>query len=610
MIFTEQTAAELVQKVVNLDDQGKPWHLHKENLTDQKKYQFNPIFWEALDLYRRIRVHFDGKFPAFLFEERAPRESQEEFEYRKKIYKAITKAWMGRALGAVARVWNDKNYMVEWYEKSDEEYFNQDYPKYGNIWAYFEQVVTVEKLKDPNAVIAHRPSGIPTTEDGEVDQTKKVEPVAVIYHCDQVIKYVEEDYCLILLNEKAPIVYDKQVRYEGRIFELYDTVNIWRITQTSKNGDQVQTFEVTSYYKDTHGLGYLPVVKLKGTPLQREEEILYESYFAGAIPSLECALLDQSTLQMVKYAFAFPHMWEYTDECSNTDCNNGLIDSQDKEGNYIKITCPTCKGTGQQATGPLARYLIRLSDGTGNQKQNVPTPPIGFETPPTEILNFMRTEVKEALNEAYTILNLDVSNSNVKGSDTALGKQIDREEFFSFLMRFSNELFETLEFSIKTIGILRNGKKDFEMPAINRPTNFTIRDDQELTEELANVNIPDFARRKILKAYNNSRFINDATAEKMFNVISRLDKHITKSTDEILRLAAANLITKRDVLIHFNIQGWIEDILVEEPDFLDKEFSEITDVIYGNALSEIDLLKAESATRTISNRVPDILSVA
>lgn len=606
MIFTEQTAAELVQKVVKLDDKGTPWHLHKENLTDQKKYQFNPIFWEALDLYRRIRVHFDGRFPAFLFEERAPRESQEEFEYRKKIYKAITKAWMGRALGAVARVWNDKNYTVEWYEKSDEEYFNQEYPKYGNIWAYFEQVVTVEKLKDPNAVIAHRPSGIPTTEDGEVDQTKKVEPVAVIYHCDQVLKYVEEDYCLILLNEKAPIVYDKQVRYEGRIFELYDAVNIWRITQTSKNGDTVQTFEVTSYYKDTHGLGYLPVTKLKGTPLQREEEILYESYFAPAIPSLESALLDHSTLQMVKYAFAFPVKWQYTDECGNKECNNGLVNGFDKEGNSIQVTCGVCKGTGRSAGGPLAHYEIALSNQDGSLKQSVPTPPAGFITPETAIMEFLWKQVTEYLQSGYSILNLEVSNSFAKGDDTALGKQIDREEFFSFLMRFSNELFETLEFSIKTIGILRNGES-YQPPAINRPTNFTIRDDQELTEELANVNIPDFARRKILKAYNNSRFINDRQAEKMFNVISRLDKHITKSTDEILRLAAAGYITKRDVLLHYNLQAWIESILIEEPDFLDRDFeSEIKDTI--DQLIDVELGLLNVPQRTIANNVPDILT--
>lgn len=606
MIFNDLSAAQLAIDVVKLDDQGKPWHLNKDKA--DKIPQFNPIFWEALDLYKRIRVHFDGRFPAFLFEERAPRESVEEFEYRKKIYKAITKAWMGRALGAVARGWNDKNFTVEWYEKSDEEYFNKEYPKYGNIWAYFEQVVTVEKLKDPNAVIAFRPSGIPTTAEGEVDQTKKVDPVAVIYHCDQVIKYVEEDYCLILLNEKAPVKTSQGIVYEGRIFELYDTQNIWRIVQTSKNSDKTQTFDVTSYYRESHGLGYLPVKKLKGTPLQREEEILYESYFAPAIPSLESALLDHSTLQMVKYAFAFPVKWQYTDECSNKDCNGGFISDYDKEGNSIKVTCGACKGTGKSSGGPLAHYEIALSNQDGSLKQSVPTPPAGFITPETAIMEFLWKQVTEYLQSGYSILNLEVSNSFVKGNDTALGKQIDREEFFSFLLRLYNELFETLEFSIKTIGILRNGE-GYEEPAINRPTNFTIRDDQELTEELANDNIPDFARRKILKAYNNSRFINDATAEKMFNVISRLDKHITKSTDEILRLSAAGLITKRDVLIHFNIQGWIEDILAEEPDFLDREFSEITDVIFGNALTEIDLLKAESASRTIGSNVPDLLTV-
>lgn len=510
---------------------------------------------------------------------------------------------MGRALGAVARGWNDKNFTVEWYDKSDEEYFNEDYPKYTNIWAYFEQVVTVEKLKDPNAVIAFRPSGIPTTEEGEVDQTKKVEPVAVIYHCDQVIKFVEDDYCLILLSEKAPIKTQAGVVYEGRIFELYDRENIWRITQTSRNGDKEQTFDVTSYYRESHGLGYLPVKKLKGTPLQREEEILYESYFAPAIPSLESALLDHSTLQMVKYAFAFPVKWQYVDECTNKDCNDGFV----WEGEN-KVVCPACKGSGKSRSGPLAVYDIALKNIDGSVQQSTPTPPTGYIAPETAILEFLWKQVTDYLQSGYSILNLEVSNSFVKGTDTALGKQIDREEFFSFLLRLYNELFETLEFSIKTIGILRNGA-EYEPPAINRPTNFTIRNDQELTDELANDNIPDFARRKILKAYNNSRFINDGQAEKMFNVISRLDKHITKSTDEILRLASAGYITKRDVLLHYNLQAWIESILIEEPDFLDRDFeSEIKETISDLIDAEMSLL--DVPPRTIGNQVPDLLSVA
>lgn len=586
MIFTDQTALDLIKEVAATD---KAWHLNREESDPKKIPSFNPIFSEALEFYRRIRVHFDGRFPDFLFRERAPRESSEEFEYRKKIYKAITKAWMGRALGAVARVWNDKNFTIKWDEKSDQEYFEGEFPRYGNIWAYFEQVVTPEKLKDPNAVICFKPAKLP---DNESD---KVEPVGVIYHCDQVIRFEDESYCLVLLGERSMIKKGTRNVQEGRVYELYDRENIWRIIQTSEAGNKKE-FEVVPMYQGGHGLDWLPAQKLKGTPLQREDEVLYESYFAGAIPSLEAALLDHSTLQVIKYAHAFPRMWQYVDKCPNPNCKSGRVEGTDDQGNFRWDECTQCEGSGKSIGSPLKVIEIALQDQHGNQKPSLPSDPIGKLEPETGVMEFLWKQIVEYLQTGYSILNIEVSNSFARGDDTALGKQIDREEFFSFLLRFSNELFELLEFAFKTIGALRND--GYVPPSIQRPTNFTIRNDEELTKELSNKDIPDFARRRILQSFNNARFINDIQAEKIFSLIYRLDKLLTKSDDQIGMLLARGIVSKKQVVLHEFIASYIEDIIKEEPKFLDQSYSEQTDVLLG--LAETDVPKEA----TIASRIP------
>lgn len=562
---------------------------------------FNPIYVESVEMADKVRVHADGTFPDLLFKEKAPNESIKEFEYRKAIYKARTKAFWHKALGVVNRIWNRNNFQIDGFEDKPKfdndgqrasEYFNDDYPQYNSIESYFESVVTDWKLKDPNAVLAVKPRMLPFMEDenGDLidDQTELIDPVAIIYSSEQLIKYTEDVSAMILLREKSVVDVGTIKKKIGLIFEVYDEVNIWRLVQVGEQKDF--RFEFILYYE--HNLGYLPVWKLRGKPLQREEEALFQSYFFPAVPNLDASALNYSNLDISIYTSVFPHKWEMVERCTAQGCVNGLKTFDQKE-----IECEICAGSGfKSISSSLGTMQVQMPTALNDSSKDVPTPPFGFVSPDPKILEFLMEMIETDIINAFTFMNIDISGDKVKASDTALGKMIDREELFSFLLTMSNELFALLKLAVNAIGEMRYGE-DFQEPNIKPPVTFAIRNEMELIEEMklakeAGLPLPAF--KKLLMEYLAKRFNNDVNLEKMLNLVAFTDTLMTSTEQEILMKLNSGSIAKWEAILHKDIYMFIE----EDPEILERELPEAKLELIGKAQAKLALI-APSATNDI-----------
>jgi hypothetical protein len=603
-MFDEQEIQAKVDEVIqiSLDHENAFKKLFKKDSEHMGGHpDYNPVYKRSVELEEEMETHMEAKhFPEKLFKSKAPNENPEEFNYRKSIYQPVTKPFMNRAFRTINRIWNDSNYTIgNWKEEDHKEYFEVQYPKHKSIVAFFRSVVTKFKLRDPNGVIAVKPRKIPTLKDKDgnlvADQSKLIEPTAVLYESEQVILFEEDQFALIELREKSLVKHSQSMEKSGRIFEFYDENNIWRIEQVGKKTDY--QFEYTIYYE--HNLGKLPVTKLKGEPCESEDNYtVYESYLMPAIPNLNIALYNHNTLEMSITNDAFPQRWEYVDPCNYEGCEGGYITYDSDK----KSACPSCKGTGHtERHSPLGVKQVYIGDRLTQGAENLSMPPAGYIAPDTATLEFRHTKYLKDVEQAFAFLNIDVSNSNVKpGEETATGKRIDREELFSFLLLISNELFDLLDQTIDVIGKMRYGT--FEGPEITKPVDFSIRSNEELIQEMVDAKaafVPDIIIQKQLKEYALNRFNTSHEVTKFLDIVFKVDRLLTLTQQDIVLQKTIGAVINWEVILHTSIYTFLEQLLVEDPKFLELEFAEQKTKLEQKAKDKEAEVKAASPAPTL-----------
>lgn len=573
---------------------------------DTKPINFSDGYVDAIEYRERIAVHSDEDFfPEKLYTNRSPNQTQKELDYVKANHKAITYRVWDKFKSTINRIWNDKNWSItswgdvdsKYNSEPPQEYFEQEYPMFGSLEMYFKDIVTDIKEKDPNGVLVHYPYEIPVTynEAGEaiLDDAKLIEPVAHIYGCDRVIDFKESKYCLIELPEKITVTDKTGNKYDGLVYEFYDDVAIYRIEQTGDKKDY--DFEV--YVLWEHGLNYLPCKKLKARPKVKDKCILYKSHFAPACEDLDLALLDAANLMIAKNRHVFPKFWEYASKCEYDNgqekCDKGIIyGPEGKQHN-----CPSCGGSGfAKSLSPFDTIQIPVPDRLNPNA--VTGQPAGYIQPEIATPELLVKEVERHTNNGLSILNLNKSNSDVKGSETALGKQIDREEMFSFLLSISTQVFDLFDFSLKTIQKMRYGV-NAEPPTLAYPKNFAIRNEEDLTIEIANAKekgLPDIIIRELIEEYMVTRFSAQESIKKIIDLVFYTDRLATLSSLEIANKKASGAVANWEDILHTSIYTFIEQALKEDESFKDKEQGEQAEILINMAKN----LDSEMSKKTLN----------
>ncbi len=580
-MLEEKTISKLVN---NIADKLK----RKRGAIDPKDFSAN--YQTAVDIQQQIAVHCKAKnFPEKLMRAKAPNETTQELQYRKDNFEPITKPYWDRGLNALNRIWAEQNYSLTFKDVELQDYFLKQFPIYGSVLTYFKTIVTHYKINDPNALLVLDIGEIPMVEDDgelEVDQSQELSPMCKIYSSDKVLYFDRDEYVLFLGDDNSSVLRTDKPELTGYVFYLLTTTSLYRIYQYGKKTDY--TFKYYEVYQ--HNLGYVPARRLGGKQLSESQadDMIYESYFMPAIPNLNKALKLDSTLDISINKMAYPVRAYYEAPCTNPSCNNGKmpvydptnVDAmQDVPTAAMLKDCPTCGGRGSVMGFSPSRDYVHTPRGGFNNEQQIPFPGFTYISPDPTILEFNETKITTDIEKAFMFMNIDVSlngtNTTTGDFKTATQSKIDRDELFSFLLIISEELFSLLQFSIDTIIKLR-----YPTGAANtgytlcRPVTFEIRSLNELTTEIQTAqasNAPDAVMRELLKEYVTLRFSAAKNLDTILQAVFYCDPLVTKSNPDIVTLRTQALISPLDAILHVHIFHFLEQKLIEDPNYLSKK---------------------------------------
>lgn len=524
---------------------------------------FNPIYKETIKKHDRIAIHSQGIFPYEILKSKAPNQSPDEWEYQQGLYEPYTSSAWNRAKNKTKIIANKQNYSITGWDEEQKTYFYADYPTYHSLVSYFFDIVRDAKIDFPNKLLVIKPLYIPGewTEEGQfiVDQSELISPVAVIVDEERIICYKENDYALILSEDKSKYVINNKEK-DGLIFEFYDKDSIWHIIQVGESDNNKPIFEFVEVYQ--HNWGYVPARKLGGKPVMiKDNMVLYDSWFADAVADLNDVIRLSSNLMMSTYKLAFPIIIAVVDHCNYQDengnsCNGGKLF---KDGKYV--SCPSCNGTGKQSShSPTGVYEIAATRGIG-QDNNLPmSPPVQFAAPDSSILEYTKNQIEDKKKSAFSF----IYETDEATSKTATGAQLEKEEFHSFLLHFSNELFDLLEFTIEGIGYMRYGDS-FVTPQISRPQFFNFRTNSDITVEIGEAiknNVPQPYIKQLVDESADTRFNSKKRASDETYWAMAIDRLWAKTTTEVRAMVGVTC-TKAEAIVHDSFSTLLSEVIDE-----------------------------------------------
>jgi hypothetical protein len=556
---------------------------------------FNPIYADSVLHHYRIAVHNElDVFPYMILKAKAPNQSPDEWDYQRGLYKSYSNSTWERAKNKTKIVANDQNYSISGWDEEQKDYFYTDYPHYHSLVSYMFEIVRDRKINYPNQVLLVKPAFIPGdyNEDGEfiIDDTQEISPIVTIIDEEKVVQCTD-DYLLIITQTSCHYKSGDHDYYDGLAFEFYDENTIWEIRQTGWDAQHSPVFDYRIIYE--HNWGVLPAKKLGGKPVKVEDgNMLFHSHFISAVPDLESVIQLSSNLDMSLFKLGFPIIIAVVDKCSYKDhasgepCRNGKVFISTEP-----ITCPSCHGSGKANNhSPTGVYEIAATVGN-NQENNLPmTPPVQFAAPSSDILTHLASLIKDKKQSAFSnLFDTDPAKSN-----TATGAALEKEEWYSFITQFSNELFSLMEFAIEGIGFMRWGDA-FVKPTIRKPTSFNVRDISQITVEIGDANKNNMTasyKQALNKEAVSLRFGTSETEEKKNNLIYRIDRLWDKTTLEVRGMVNVTC-TKLDAIIHDSINTFIDNAAADNEGFWGMEFSQQKQIIIELANAELIKLAPE-----------------
>ena len=331
-----------------------------------------------------------------------------------------------------------------------------------------------------------------------------------------------------------------------------------------------------------------------------DSELLYESYFAPALPHLNEAIIVHSTNKSVRNKVSYPIRAYYEQKCNSC---NGYKTVDDGKGGMK--SCSTCSGTGQLKFSWGRDYVHELPTTTNNTGvDQVPFPGIGYVSPDGTIITQNEEVIDKWIENAFTFVNIDVSVSKLKGvnsNPTATSSKIDREELFVFMLQISNELFHLLD---KFVAACYKVRYNTDSPVvIDPPTSFELTATAELSTELSEAkkwNMPDIALGELTVNYMAQRFSQKDNIATITKVAQYCDGLFTKDTPDIQILLTSGVVQKWQAVLHTFCYTYIEEELLKDPKFLEKDLQEIKDILIGRAKADVTSNQPNSAANIIA----------
>jgi len=543
------------------------------------------MYQTCCDCADAMAIHIYGDKPIKLLERTRPREPEEVMRYRIENYEPTTKATATKGISILNKIFNPWLYEIKWKEQTTngkklQDYTLEYYPDFNSIVKFMSEAGMKRMIADPNGVIAIRPDELPETE------MQMVEPEIYLYGSKS-IWWKDEDSYIIFLKSDKPSGANGAKKGEVFYFTYYDADFVIDFTAQAVTQKNLETIVLSSY---SHSFSEIPVWALQGEAQSTDSGNNYfVSFFEAALPFWNMAITHESDLTASYINHLFPQKIEITSECDyvfeDQRCNNGKIPNAEGKPK----TCPSCQGTGlKRVTGPFGVYQVSSDKLQGSDLKGMV--PVQYATVPVEPTKMLEVRVDRLHERGLEALNMDIVN-DIGENQSGVAKVIDRGELYDFLYKVASVVFDTHLTNIYyfmnkyMFGVVdSNPGRDIEknLPEISKPVKFDISSTPELTAEYkmakdAEVN-PEYLRQKQI-ALISKEFANNPDLKRKLILIVELDPLPGLTVEEADQLFTTGVISKEDATLHFQMSKFINQALIEDPNFYNLDQKAKLDVL-------------------------------
>jgi hypothetical protein len=569
-------SSEDIQKIVNrFAAKRKGWEQMTQStplnpITKQRASTQYPEYWSgynyAAKMYDSILPHSRSDvYPEHLLSVRAPNQTDAQALYIKANYKATTLSVFEDFRSTISRAFADQNWSIRYSEELDERfgeetfqrYVNNEIEKFGSLEMFVKNMLPTLKLVDANGIIAIYPDDIEYLDEEEFEEpvmgNELLRPMPTYYNCKNIVGQKFGEYYLVISDDHSYVKNGSKTEETGIVLYLYDSMAIYKIEQTGKKSDMTFS-EPVLYFQ--HNLGYVPCIKLMGSPQLINDEIAFQSPFITAVPLLDQVVLDESYLQMSKATSAFPFMVALGEICEFVDregnrCNDGQI-FDPINGGYR--TCGSCSGSGVKSRfSPTGMLLIKPKTSVSEGDSGLSGEYLKFVSPPMDTLTFLRNEIEQQMAKSRRILHLPSSDESgtIGEASTATGSLNKLRSLYAFIKPISDQLFTIYEFSLVTIGKMRYGDL-FGGVNLVYPTSFDISTPSDylaVISEGVKAGVPPSITFSNVYNYIRAIHYTDEETSAVYDLIINADELLLMSNADILaRLASGSVEKWQDVL--------------------------------------------------------------
>jgi hypothetical protein len=600
-------SSEDIQKIVNrFAAKRKGWEQMTQStplnpITKQRASTQYPEYWSgynyAAKMYDSILPHSRSDvYPEHLLSVRAPNQTDAQALYIKANYKATTLSVFEDFRSTISRAFADQNWSIRYNEELDERFgdetfqrfVNNEIEKFGSLEMFIKNMLPTLKLVDANGIIAIYPDDIEYLDDDEFNEpvigNELLRPMPTYYNCKNIVGQKFGEYYLVISDDHSYVKNGSKMEETGIVLYLYDQNAIYKIEQTGKKSDM--TFSEPMLYFQ-HNLGYVPCIKLMGSPQLINDEIAFQSPFITAVPLLDQVVLDESYLQMSKATSAFPFMVALGEICEFIDregnkCNDGQIFDA-VNGGYR--TCGSCSGSGVKSRfSPTGMLLIKPKTSLSEGDSGLSGEYLKFVSPPMDTLTFLRAEIEQQMAKSRRILHLPSSDESgtIGESSTATGSLNKLRSLYAFIKPISDQLFTIYEFCLVTIGKMRYGDL-FGGVNLVYPTSFDISTPSDylaVISEGVKAGVPPSITFSNVYNYIRAIHYTDEETSAVYDLIINADELLLMSNADILARLASGTVEKWQDVLHNSgpqlIMELIRDFIPTEgaERFLDLPMSE------------------------------------
>ena len=282
----------------------------------------------------------------------------------------------------------------------------------------------------------------------------------------------------------------------------------------------------------------------------------YVNPLHGIEPYLLKTIKVNSELDLVATILALPQQLQYTNNCPDQNCYEGVYSSG--------ATCSTCNGTGLKSTAPSAQDSIALKMPASKEEWIPLDQIIHYSRPPVDIVKWQEDYIENlTLKLKKLMFNSDVFDRK-HIADTATGKSIDMQNVYDVLHPFFLSIKNDWIFSVMNMAKLADRDKGL---VVNYTSgrDFKFKSLDSLIFDLSIAN--NLGNMTIIEHFNDDIahiIYGEEPIELMRYKTKKLHNPFQgKSEKEVFILLASPFVSKSKKILYANFSNVFDELEIE-----------------------------------------------